>query len=112
MKNILLSPPVVFIMILFTAVVVFKLCSRLSFRKKSPSPDSKKAYACGEDFKEHLIQPDYSQFFPFAFFFTILHVVALVITTVPTETMDTFVMAAVYVAGAIIGLVVLLRSKM
>ncbi len=48
--------------------------------------------------------------FPFAFFFTILHVVALVIATVPTETIETFAIAVVYVVGAIIGLFILLRK--
>ena len=32
------------------------------------------------------VQPDYGQFFPFAFFFTILHVVALMVATVPAGT--------------------------
>jgi NADH-quinone oxidoreductase subunit A len=65
------------------------------------------AYACGEDVQNHMAQPDYGQFFPFAFFFTILHVVALMVTTVPQETMATFAMAAVYLVGAVVGLVVL-----
>ncbi len=33
--------------------------------------------------KVNRIPPEYRQFFPFAFFFTIMHVVALVVTTVP-----------------------------
>ena len=70
-----------------------------------------KPYACGEDMPEHAcIQPDYGQFFPFAFFFTILHVVALMATTVPVETASTFVLALVYIAGAVVGLTVLYRK--
>jgi NADH-quinone oxidoreductase subunit A len=107
---ILFSPPLVFIILFFITIVLFWFCSRYAFRKKEKSASAKKAYACGEDFQEHLIQPDYSQFFPFAFFFTILHVVALVIATVPTETIGIFAIAVVYVAGAIIGLIILLRK--
>lgn len=108
--EILLSPPIVLIILFSLTTVLFWFSSRYSFRKKEKSAGAKKAYACGEDFQDHLIQPDYSQFFPFAFFFTILHVVALVIATVPTETIETFAMAAAYVAGAIIGLIILLRK--
>jgi len=109
-EAILLSPPIVFILLCSAMVLLSMAFSRYAFRKKEQSAGAKKAYACGEDFHDHLIQPDYSQFFPFAFFFTILHVVALVIATVPTETIETFVMAALYVGGAVIGLMILLRK--
>lgn len=108
--TILFSPPVVFVIVLLVTLILFGFCSRYAFRKKEKSDGAKKAYACGEDFPDHLIQPDYSQFFPFAFFFTILHVVALTIATVPVETIESFAMAVVYVAGAIIGLIILLRK--
>ena len=109
-ENILYSPPFVFIVILIAAVILSRLCSRHAFRNNKKSADRNKAYACGEDFQDHLIQPDYSQFFPFAFFFTILHVVALVIATVPTETIETFAIAVLYVGGAVMGMVILLRK--
>jgi NADH:ubiquinone oxidoreductase subunit 3 (subunit A) len=109
MEEIFSSPPVVFLLILVVVSALAWLGSRGAPKDKEP-PGAKESYACGEDFQDHLIQPDYSQFFPFAFFFTILHVVALVIATVPTETLETFAMAVVYVAGAIIGLIVLLRK--
>lgn len=108
--TILFSPPVVFVIVLLVTLILFGFCSRYAFRKEKKSAGAKKAYACGEDFTEHLIQPDYSQFFPFAFFFTILHVVALTIATVPVETIESFAMAVVYVVGAIIGLMILLRK--
>ena len=69
----------------------------------------KKSYACGEDVPTHLIQPDYTQFFPFAFFFTILHVIALIAATVPFETFETFTIAVIYILGAIVGLSILFR---
>ena len=111
-RDFLLSPAVaftiVFVVIFFTAL----LFSRLSFRRKTAqSADEKKAYSCGEEFTGHMIQPDYSQFFPFAFFFTILHVVALVIATVPIESVNTFTIALFYIMGAVTGLFVLLGKK-
>jgi len=56
---------------------------RISLRTTSNAPGKLKAYACGEDIPQTMVQPDYGQFFPFAFFFTILHVVALTVTTLP-----------------------------
>ncbi len=108
--KILLVPPVAFIIIFLVMAVWSIILNRCASPKRENPSESEKAYACGEDFKDHLIQPDYSQFFPFAFFFTILHVVALVIATVPTETIETLAIAVVYVVGAIIGLLILLRK--
>ena len=105
----LLSPPFAFLIVLCAVGVLFYLFSRLAFKAKQ-TQESKEPYACGEDFKDHMIQPDYSQFFPFAFFFTILHVVVLVIATVPKENMETFAIALVYILGAAVGLFSLLRK--
>ncbi|MFA6549664.1 MAG: hypothetical protein WCT39_07055, partial [Candidatus Margulisiibacteriota bacterium] len=70
-----------------------------------------KAYTGGEEVPTHRVQPDYSQFYPFAFFFTILHVVTLMVTTVPaTGTMGAYIMAVLYIFGAGIGLFILLRK--
>lgn len=109
-QTVLFSPPVVFVIVAFAAIMLYWLCSGCASPKRQTPSDVLKSYACGEDFKGHMIQPDYSQFFPFAFFFTILHVVALVIATVPTETFETFTIAVVYVVGAIMGVFILLRE--
>ena len=108
-SELLLSPPVVFIMIMLAAVVLTYALSRLAFKPKKIPEGLTKEYSCGEDIKTHMIQPDYSQFFPFAFYFTILHVVALMIATVPMATMQTFLIAVVYILGAIVGLFVLYK---
>jgi hypothetical protein len=110
MDNWLLIPPVTFIILLLTISALSYIFSRCSYRKNGTSDGSKSAYSCGEDFSGHMIQPDYSQFFPFAFFFTVLHVVAMVIATVPAETMMTLGVAVVYVAGAVTGLLILMRK--
>ena len=83
--------------------------SKLAFKPKSLPEGLTKAYSCGEDMPSHMIQPDYSQFFPFAFYFTILHVVALMAATVPVATLSTLLIAVVYILGAIVGLFVLYR---
>jgi len=106
----LLIPPVAFIIVLLAVILLNRVLSALSFKNKQ-SEESKESYACGEDFQGHMVQPDYGQFFPFAFFFTILHVVVLVIATVPIENTQTFVMAIIYILGASLGLLTLLRPN-
>jgi len=108
-NELLLSPPVVFIVIMLAILICAYALSKLSLKPKSIPEGLTKEYSCGEDIKTHMIQPDYSQFFPFAFYFTILHVVALMIATVPMATIQTFMIAVVYILGAIVGLFVLYK---
>jgi NADH-quinone oxidoreductase subunit A len=108
-NELLLTPPVVFIAVLVAALFFAYVLSKLSLKPKNVPAGLTKEYSCGEDVKTHMIQPDYSQFFPFAFYFTILHVVALMIATVPMATMQTFMIAVVYILGAIVGLFVLYK---
>ena len=109
MFELVISPPVAFLIVLLAVLSLSMATSRLAFRPKQIPKGLTEPYACGEDLANHMIQPDYSQFFPFAFYFTILHVVALMAATVPVETLGTFLIAVVYVAGGIVGLFVLYR---
>jgi len=110
MSNWMFLPPIAFLLILGTSIIFSAALSRLAFKNKAQQQEgSKKAYACGEDISEHRVQVDYGQFFPFAFFFTILHVVALMVATVPTETPNSFFIAVIYLVGALTGLMILFR---
>ncbi len=107
MNNFLLLPPVVFVIILGVVFLFGHFVSKLSVKGKEAN-GKRKAYACGEDLGEHRLQPDYSQFFSFAFFFTIMHVVVLVIATAPVGFFVS-VMGCVYIAAAIVALLILFR---
>jgi NADH-quinone oxidoreductase subunit A len=107
--TVLLSPPVIFIFVLVVVFSLSKILSKMAFKSKKITDGQSEPYACGENIQTHMIQPDYTQFFPFAFYFTILHVVALMVALVPARTPGTLVMAMLYIFGAIIGLVVLYR---
>jgi len=109
MDNILLSPPAAFIIMLAAMLAFSRLLSLLSARPKTHGEGMEKSYGCGEDAPANMAQPDYSQFFPFAFFFTILHVFTLTIATIPVLTAGSFAIAAVYSLAAITGLVILFR---
>ena len=109
MFNLLIAPPVAFVIVLLAVLGLSIALSRLAFRPKAIPQGLTEPYACGEDVADQMVQPDYSQFFPFAFYFTILHVVALMAATVPVDRLGTYLIAVVYVAGGIVGLFVLYR---
>lgn len=109
MKEFLLQPPVVFLIVLLAVIGYSLALKKLAFKPKKSAEGLTKPYACGEDVNSHMARPDYSQFFPFAFYFTILHVVALMVATIPSETPQSFAIAVVYILGAVIGLLVLYR---
>jgi hypothetical protein len=64
-------------------------------------------YACGEDIPGKKVQYSY-HLFHFAFFFTVLHVAALVIATVPSGSIA--MVGIVYLLIALIAVVVLLTD--
>jgi hypothetical protein len=104
----LLVPPVAFIIVLLASLALLYLMGKLSYRPAPGNEANPKPYACGED-GGPVVRPDYAQVFPFAFYFTILHVVALIAATVPTASTGTLAMAMIYILGAVVGLFVLYR---
>jgi NADH-quinone oxidoreductase subunit A len=110
MDKFILTPPVAFVIVLMAAFVFARSLSRLSYKEKSRPEGMGKPYACGEDVPSQMMQPDYGEFFPFAFFFTILHVVALIITTMPVATAGSVAIAVIYVLGALVSLIILFRK--
>ena len=106
--NILL-PPIAFLLILVLSWGLLRTMGALSAPTSQPMGGKRKAYACGENLKENRGQPDYSQFFPFAFFFTIMHVLALVVATVPVHDWPAIQIAVGYLLCLSVGLFILFR---
>jgi hypothetical protein len=104
----ILTPPIAFLVVMVLMLGLLWALGRLSFRPAPEQVASSKPFACGEE-GQPIVQPDYSRVFPFAFYFTVLHVVALMATTVPAHQTGTLGIALIYVAGAVIGLFVLYR---
>lgn len=110
--TVLLLPPVLFIVVLGLVVAEYASFGGFTLKlpKDKPVPPGKlKPYACGENVTDHKAQPDYSQFFHFAFFFTIMHVVALIVTTVPSGVPVAAGLAAAFLVSAAVGLYILFR---
>ena len=83
--DILLCPPVAFLIFLVAIVVFYILIGRISL-KADKNKDKISTYACGEDMPGFKFQFGYSLFFIFALFFTMMHVATLVIATLPAKT--------------------------
>lgn len=106
---VLLLPPVAFFIILIFVWLQIAFFGKYGCKSTSFAPGKGKQYACGEDVPINRINPEYRQFFLFAFFFTIMHVAALVITTYPAADPGSLSIAFLYILGAITGLVILFR---
>lgn len=106
-----LLPPVAFVIVLASVWLQSRGMDVFSLKPKDGAhvAGKRKPYASGEDVQDHRAQPDYSQFFHFAFFFTLLHVVALVVATVPRGVPAAAALAAAFVVSAGVGLLVLFR---
>jgi NADH-quinone oxidoreductase subunit A len=79
----LISPPVAFVLFLAVAWLLVVLGRRMA-PKLNKVGGKLTSYACGEDMPGAKIQFGYRLFFFVALFFTIMHVAALVLATVPS----------------------------
>jgi NADH-quinone oxidoreductase subunit A len=93
--DILISPPVAFVLFLVAATLLYRLGRRMA-PKLNNVGGKLTSYACGEDMPGTKIQFGYRLFFFVALFFTIMHVAALVIATVPAGKIVLF--AVLYLA--------------
>ena len=106
MQNILLSPPVTFMIFLGLAFCISLISKRIA-AVGVDSEDKAQAYACGETLSQNQGQPDYTEFFKFAFFFTIMHVVVLVVATDPN---GLSISSGVYLGVSVLALFMLHRK--
>ena len=111
MKEILLYPPLAFIIIFLFSWLMSFVSSKLSMKSQNTNESKYKPYACGEDVVKHRLQPNYHQFFPFAFFFTIMHVVALLIATIPVHNYKISGIIVLFFLISVCGLFILFRKE-
>jgi NADH:ubiquinone oxidoreductase subunit 3 (subunit A) len=81
MADILLSPPLAFIIFLGFAYAMY-LFGKAIGAPAQPSPGKLEPYACGENFTAEKFAIGYRRFFIAALFFTLMHVAVLSIATV------------------------------
>ena len=105
MEILILTPPVVFIIFLAIFLAGSRGLSHYSARSKGVEHQLD-AYACGQRNVRNYVNPDYSQFFPIAFFFTIMHVLVLVVATAPA---DAIVLPVIFILVGLLSIVILLK---
>jgi NADH:ubiquinone oxidoreductase subunit 3 (subunit A) len=106
MVGLIYSPPVVFLIFVVIFIVSSKVFSLYAPRNVQRE-HGLDAYACGQRNVQHYVNPDYSQFFPFAFFFTIMHVLALVVATASYEAL---LLPVVYIASGILAMIIIFKN--
>ncbi|MBC8447994.1 MAG: hypothetical protein H8D78_09605 [Chloroflexi bacterium] len=97
MENILLSPPVAFVVFLGLGYGIYRLGGAIAAPGK-PHPGKRATYACGEDIPAQRVAPSYRDFFYLALLFAILHLAALVVATAPRDGASAW-LATIYLAG-------------
>lgn len=111
MNNMLLLPPLCFVIVFFTVWGIAKMSSMLA-PKATHEKGKEDSYACGEEYDEHHIEPDYSSFFRFAVFFTIIDVAGLTIATLAATNFSVGVAAtAILYVVALSAVLAILYSK-
>jgi len=111
MTSLYLLPPIAFLVVLGSVWVQSRGMDWFAPPKTSIKREGGKyaAWACGEDVKDHRSQPDYRQFFHFAFFFTVMHVIALIVATVPRGSVGGAGLAVGMLVATAVSLSVLFR---
>lgn len=83
-EKIIFHPAAVFLIsLLLGGMALF--VGRINAARSEESEGKHKHYSCGEDLEVPSMKLSYHAFFRLALLFGILHIVALVITTIPTE---------------------------
>jgi NADH:ubiquinone oxidoreductase subunit 3 (subunit A) len=105
MEALWVIPPVAFGVYLVVVGAILRSTSRFSSRPGGPKGKTA-PYACGEDFPSERLTPDYGQFFPFAIFFTLIHVAGLMLATLCVAPAAATLMGAAYVlsVGAVLAI--------
>ncbi len=104
----LLSPPIAFFFFLLVAYLLYALGNSMA-PKLNRTPGKLSTYACGEDIPGVKVQFGFRLFYLFALFFTIMHVAALVIATVPMGKIVFF--AIIYLAMIFLSIMALVSRS-
>jgi len=104
MGTLIFSPPIVIVLFF----VLFAAFSRgiSGYSNGIRGVHETDSYACGQKNIRHYVNPDFSQFFPYAFFFTIMHVLVLVVATAPK---DAPLLPVIFILSGILSLVIIFR---
>ena len=105
MEKLLSSPPIVFLLFVILFWIFSKAMARYSTHGAGGGRETD-SYACGQRDVQNYVNPDYTQFFPYAFLFTIMHVLVLVVATAPY---DAPLLPIVVIGSGVLSLAIIFR---
>jgi len=105
--TLLFTPLSVFLAFLVIAYLIYRSGGLLAPRPKHQSRHKLDTYACGEEFEGGKIQQSFT-LFHVAFIFTIFHIAALIIATIPDG--DNALYGLLFIVGLLIAAVALVTS--
>ncbi|MBQ2698801.1 MAG: hypothetical protein IJF62_02570 [Firmicutes bacterium] len=103
--NVVTSVPVLFIIFFLLAYLFIAFMGNYA-AVGAESERKVEAYASGQRNARHRAAPDYSTFFPFAMFFTLMHVLTLVVTTAPSSALA---LPLLYICVGLLALLIIFR---
>jgi len=106
--NVVMTPPVTFLIMLVLGIAFFMLAKKIAARGKD-HPSKRQPYACGEEFETEKLQLKYHTFFRLALVFGILHIISLVITTMPKD-ISSRMIALLYLIAAALTMLILFEN--
>lgn len=101
------SPPILFAIFISLGGLMLGVGKWISAKGKE-NPAKFIHYSCGEDLDTQHLELNYHAFFRLALLFGILHIVALVISTIPGKA-NTKIYSVIYVLGAAVSMLILLE---
>ena len=102
-----ISPPVLFAIFMSLGGLMLGVGKSIS-AKGTDNPAKFIHYSCGEDLDTPHLELNYHAFFRLALLFGILHIIALVISTIPAKA-DIKILSVTYVFGAAVSMFILLE---
>ena len=100
---ILLSPPIAFIILL---LIGLSFSYALSLLETSERDQSEESRIVRPGSRASDLIPEYREFYPFAFFFIIMHILVLVIATASVKALT---LPLLYVGAGVLSLVIIFR---
>ncbi len=101
------SPPILFAIFISLGGLMLGVGKLISAKGKE-NPAKFIHYSCGEDLETPHLELNYHAFFRLALLFGILHIVVLVISTIPAK-MDMKILSVIYIVGAAVSILILLE---
>ena len=101
------SPSILFAIFISLGGLIFGV-GKLIAAKGTKNPAKFIHYSCGEDLDTPHLELNYHAFFRLALLFGILHIVTLVVSTIPAKA-DIKILSVTYVFGAAVSMFILLE---